>query len=537
MHTRFRLAAALWVALAACGCSGAPGGPKTTLVFTGLTGEPDSLNPLVSNEADVFNLSHLYISDLVDSDGRGELYGELATRVPSRENGDVSADGRTIVYHLRRGVRWQDGVPLTARDVVFSYRAVMNPANNVDTRVGYAEVASIAAPDPATVVVHLRRPFSPFIAYFGAPEGFGIFPEHLLGRYPNLNDVPYDQKPIGSGPYRVVEWKRGDSVVFEANPGYWRGKPHIARLIYRIVPDPNARVQVLRTGEVDAIFEADPQQLPQLRSMPGIRVVLTPVNDIHALVFNTADPVVGDRRVRQAVAYAIDRQKLLAVATYGSGIIVDADQPVNGSAYAPSPAGYRYDPAAARKLLDEAGWRGAPGATRSKNGRPLDLDFAIAPQGITGSTLVATVAQRYLNDVGIATRIKPYSPAVMWAVKAAGGIMASGRYQLAYYAWWVLGPDPDDSWQVACDQIPPAGQNLYFWCNHRADAATNDALATWDGPARKRDYAVVAQEIVADVPFFPLWQIRNPSAYRGTLHNFEPSPFGSVFWNAWSWSF
>jgi len=270
---------------------------------------------MVSASTDEYDFSHLYLSYLVESNARGELIPEVAVRVPTQQNGGISRDGRTITYHLRRGVKWQDGVPLTARDVIFTQSAEMNPANNVPNRIGYDQVASIGAPDPYTVVVHLRRPFSPFVATFLGPQSIGaILPAHLLARYANLNRVPYNQLPIGSGPYRVVQWQHGDHVTLDANPGYWRGKPAISRIIYRIVPDSNTRLEQLRTGEVQAYFDIDPQLLPQVRTVPGITLTLTPIADMHILRFNLRDTILSDARVRHAIAMAIDRKQLLEAA-------------------------------------------------------------------------------------------------------------------------------------------------------------------------------------------------------------------------------
>ncbi len=345
---------------------------ERTLVFTGMAGEPDTLNPLISASSDLFSLSHLYMSLLVESDGKGRLIPDIARSVPVLGNG-ISKDGRTIVYHLRRGLRWQDGAPLTARDVVFSYHAVMNPVNNVLTRVGYAEVDRIRAPNDTTVVIHLRRPFSPIVSYFFGPQGGpAIMPAHLLDKYEDLNRVAYNQRPVGSGPFRVVEWRHGDRVILEANPLYWRGRPHIDRIVYRIIPDPNTRTEELQSDEVDAYFDVDPQMLPTLRASSMVRIVMTPVNDVHVLEFNLRDPVVGDVRVRRAVAHAIDREKLMQVATHGAGIALEGDQPRNGWAYDPRLDRIRYDPQTARRLLEQSGWHMGPGGIRSRKGRLLE---------------------------------------------------------------------------------------------------------------------------------------------------------------------
>lgn len=533
-----RMVAVATLALVVPACTRANGTPASagTFVFTGLAGEPDSLDPMLSGMSDVYSLSHLYLSYLVESDDRGRLVPEIALRVPTRANGDVSADGKTVVYHLRRGVRWQDGAPLTAADVVFSYRAVMNPANNVVTRDGYTDIASVEARGRNTVVVRLRRPFSPLTAYFFGPQGVAaILPAHLLARYPNLNRVPFNQRPVGSGPYEVVDWRHGDSISFEANALYWRGRPHIAKMRYRIIPDPNTRLEELQTGEVDAYFDVDPQLLPQLRRMRDVIVAMTPVNDVHELIFNVRDPLLSDVRLRQAIARGIDRPKLIASATHGAGIAIDGDQPFNGWAYDSKLPKVTYDPAAAGRLLDSAGWRMGADGVRAKDGRRLELTLAISPQGVNGSPLAAAVIQENLRLLGIAVTIKQYPFTGFYAPKAAGGVLASGQYQLAYSAWWLTGPDPDDTWNFACDEIPPNGTNVYFWCDPKADAAMHAALLTTDRTQRIADYAVVQREIVRELPELSLWQVVMPNAYRPNLRGFAPSPFGSAFWNAWSW--
>jgi peptide/nickel transport system substrate-binding protein len=521
MRWRALLAFAAAIGVTACAPSGARRTAGSTLIFSGLAGEPDTLNPMLSNEADELNFSHLYMSYLVENDARGETIPEIARVVPSRADGGISSDLQTITYRIRRNVRWQDGVPLTARDIVFSYRAIVDPRNNVATRVGYDDVASIHAPDDYTVVVRLRRRFSPFVQYFFGPQGVGaIMPAHLLARYSDLNRIPYDELPLGSGPFRVVSWRHGDSVTLVANPFYWRGRPKIGRLVYRIIPDPTTRLEQLRTGEVDAYFDVDPQLLPQASTIAGVRIALTPVGDLHILRFNLRDPALRDVRVRKAIAMAIDRRTLLAAATHGSGIIVDADQPRNGWAYDAAVPAIRYDPAAARRLLQ---------------GRTVELNLAIAPQIINGSQLVASVIQEDLRRIGIRAIIKQYPAGMFYAPAAQGGVLARGRYQLAYDAWWVLGNDPNDSWNFACGQVPPAGLNYSFWCDSRADAAMRDGLATVDRARRKADYATVQRAIARDLPIFTLWQVRIPDAYRSYVHGIAPAPEGSTFWNAWSW--
>jgi peptide/nickel transport system substrate-binding protein len=521
------LAALLLATLTACGANGphrrADAG---TFVFTGLAGEPDSLNPLLSAFADMYEFSHLYMSYLIESNDRGELIPEIALQVPTRANGGISADGKTYVYHLRPNVRWQDGAPLTARDVAFSYRAVMNPSNNVATRIGYDRIARIDTQGDRTVIVHLKTPFSPFTAYFFGPQGSPgvLLPAHLLARYRNLNHIAYNALPVGAGPFRVISWQHGDRVVLQANPLYWRGTPAIKRIFYRIIPDPSTRLQQLRTGEADAYLDVDPQLLPQVRTIPSVHVYLTPIADLHVLRFNLREPALRDVRVRRAIAQAIDRKQLLTAATHGSGIIVDGDQPKTGWAFDPRTPAIRYDPVHARHLLQLV-----------RGNKPLNVTLAISPAGMNGSTLVATVLQRDLQQAGVNATIKSFPPSAFWGPQAAGGILASGKFDLAYDGWWILGPDPDDTFNLACDQRPPGGVNYDYWCDPQADKAMHEALTTVDVAARKRDYAIVQQRRAEQLPEFTLWQVRMPDAFREGITGVRPSSAGSIFWNAWTW--
>ena len=190
--------------------------------------DPDSLDPLLSTMDLSYDLSSLVFSYLVIARRDGSAAGDLATTVPSRANGGVSADGRTYTYHLRKGVRWHDGVPLTSRDVAFSWQAIMNPRNNVLHREGFEEVRSIDTPDAYTVVVHLHRRYPPFVSQFFTTLQEGakpIVPAHLLAGLASINDAPFNAAPIGSGPFRFVRWDRETRFVLARNERYFKGRP------------------------------------------------------------------------------------------------------------------------------------------------------------------------------------------------------------------------------------------------------------------------------------------------------------------------
>lgn len=501
-------------------------------MFTGPGVEPDTLNPLLTQESDVADLATLYEGVLFQIDDHDRLVPELATTIPSKANGGISPDGLTITYHLRRGVRWQDGVPVTSADVAFSYRAVMNPANDVSPRMGYDRIASVTTPDRWTVVLRMKRPYSPIVAQFGNYPYYPIVPAHVLARYPNINDVPYNSEPIGAGPYEVAQWDRGDRLILQANPFYWRGPPAIKTLIFRFIPNANTAAAQLETHELDAWFNADPNAYPTL--LQGhVPVQLHSMNDIHMLLFNLRDPVLGDVRVREAIAAALDRERMIRAVVHGLGVAIPGDQPTFSWAYSVSRDAVGYDPSRANALLDAAGWRPGPDGVRVRDGRRLTLQLA-GTTDVTAWNQVAAIVQDALRRIGIAVTVKTYPAGLYFGAPEAGGILQSGKYQLAYDAH-LLALDPNDLEYYGCDQFPPAGGNYVFWCDRTADRAIHDALASYDRNRRKRDYAVVQERLARDVPMLALWQVVRVDAFSRPLENFSPSPAGPTFWNAWRW--
>ncbi|MBV8749710.1 MAG: peptide ABC transporter substrate-binding protein, partial [Candidatus Eremiobacteraeota bacterium] len=239
--------------------------------------DPDSMNPLLSTMDLSYDLSSLIFSYLVIADDRGTLRGDLATEVPTVANGGIARDGRTVTYHLRRGVVWHDGVPLTARDVAFSWRAIVNPHNNVLHREGYQEVTRIDTSDDVTVVVHLRRRYPPFVTQFFTTLQEGakpVVPAHLLAALPEINDAPFNAHPVGSGPFRFVSWERGRRIILEANDRYYKGRPKLNRIELAILPDINTVATALVTHEIDMPVSSNALVYDRFRATPGLRATL-----------------------------------------------------------------------------------------------------------------------------------------------------------------------------------------------------------------------------------------------------------------------
>src|SRR5580693_2703634 len=204
-------------------------------------GDVNTLNPHLGQFAAIGYLSSMTMAYLIKWDEHNNPYPELATQVPTQADGGVSKDGLTITYHLRKGVRWSDGAPFDADDVVFSTNVVLNPATNEVGRIGWDQIAKVDEPDKFTVVFHMRKPYSPFVETFFSTAGANpcILPKHLLAKYPNINNIPYNSLPVGIGPFKYERWDRATQVVMIANPLYFRGIPKLQKIVYKIVPDRN----------------------------------------------------------------------------------------------------------------------------------------------------------------------------------------------------------------------------------------------------------------------------------------------------------
>ena len=551
MNSRARAWPALAGLLASClvvamsGCSKVSTGPSGATARTATSSipgvlryadvqEPESLSTLLSTQITTADLSYLMFSYFFTYDDRDNFVPEIALAVPTRQNGGISADGKTITYHLRHGVKWQDGAPLTAQDAVFTYHAIMNPKNNTQVQTGYDQIASVDAPDDYTVVVHMKAVFAPIVAYFMCMQGgFNILPAHLLAKYPDLNHVAWNNAPIGSGPFKFKEWVHGDHITLEANPLYWRGPPHLKKIIFRVVGDTNTIVTQLQTHEIDAWFRADPAKIDQLRALSGYNVALTPENVFGHLDFNIKDPLLSDVAVRRAVESAIDRQRIVKDATNDVYQLSDTDQSVFSWANDHHAPFFPYDPSKATALLGAAGWTPGPDGIRVKNGRRLSLQLSyIGGQSI--GEKIAGLIQQEAKAVGIEVTQKTYPSPIFFASKQSGGILNSGRYQLAYYGW-VSGVDPDNSSLYRCNQFPPQGQNSLFWCDPALESAEIDALGNMDQSRRTKDYQVISRELGEQAPTVFLFSERRVDVLSQQFQNFKASPAESSFWNAWEW--
>ena len=490
--------------------------------------DPHSLDPLLAQSDDEQQLAHLAFDMLIDVDPHGNLVPALATQVPMSTNGGIRDGGRTITYHLRRGVTWQDGKPFSSHDVWFTWRAIMDPRNDVASTRGYDLIESINTPDPYTAVVHLKKAWAPAVSTFFSygVHPVPIIPAHLLEGRP-LRGSTFDQHPVGTGPYIPTSWQRGDHITYDANPHYYRGMPKTHEIIVHEVPDINTDLTMLRTGDLDWSL-LSPAQRIGLGDAPGIRFVFAPFAGFGAMAYNCRRAPFDDLRMREAIAMSIDRATLSRDITHGQYPVTDVDQPTFSWAYSRAAKEPGFDPAAADAMLDTLGWTRGPDGMRRKDGKPLSIVFATFPEGDT-AVRTSVMVQAMLRTRGIDVSVKKVTVAQFYLPKSQGGLLLSGGYDLAYLAWR-SGEDPDDSDLVTCRGIA----NFAGFCDPVIDEFETKALSTSEQAARAALYDEVQRRMAADLPYLFLYAPTYGFAVRDDVSGVDPTPF-SPTWNAADW--
>ena len=537
-----------WLAIRACVCalalaactrvsteSGTRSGEHNPWTHPGIlrigdTRTPDNLNRMLGTLTVDTELGSLWCARLFVIDDRETLQPELAKVVPTRSNGGISADGRTITYHLRPGVLWQDGVPFGSDDVRFSWQQVVNPLNTVQSQDYYDQVSDLQTPDAHTVVVHLKRPQAGFIAVFF--NDYCLVPQHAFAGLRSINHAEYNHLPIGTGPFRIVENQPGVFIRFAANPQYWRGPPKLKEIDYHFIADATTVLTQLQTHELDLYHDASAEQALQLSSIPNTKLYLYPFSHYADIGFNAGREPLSDLAVRRALVYAVNVPALIQETTHGLYLVADSDQPPWRWTHASVLQRYRFDPKAAAAELDAAGWHMGSDGIRMKNGQPLHIVLVGLSDDATGIRAEEVLQQQW-RAVGIDAAIHNYPENVLYAL--GSGVEQSGKFDVAFEGWTEQ-LDPDNLQLYGCTKAPPAGWNVYHFCVPALDQAEVTARGSYDQRARKQAYAVIQQAITADLPFYVLWWVRQQDVANSDLRGFRPGSTLSAFWNPWEWS-
>ncbi len=493
--------------------------------------EPDALNKVISSMLATTDVVTPILSSLVTYDNELKYIPDLAEEVPTLENGGVKRVGKGMVvtYKLRKGVRWHDGHPFTADDVAFTHAVYMNTKVKVVSREGYDKVSRVEIVNPHTVRIHFDQLYAPYVEMYDK-----LIPKHLLEHSKDLNKDPFNRAPVGTGPFKFESWKSGDSITVTANPDYWRGKPHLDRIIYKFIPDENSAFVQLKSGGLHLYQHAAITQYQALKSLHGMTIYETPAATYEHIDLNLEKPYFQDRRVRQAIAHAINKKEISQYIFKGLWLEAWSDKSPLNYHYNPEVENrYPFDPEKAKALLDEAGWKVGSDGVRVKDG----LRFAVKISSTAGRKpreLTELLVQHYMKQVGIDLTIDNYPGAILFG-PYPDGHLRGGKFDMSLYAW-VSNVDPNNIYLWHSKAMPPNGQNQVRWKNAEMDRLLEAGLVSLDREERKRIYQRAQAILAEDVPMIPLLWWTNLDVASAKLLNFKPSgAANSNFWNAHEW--
>lgn len=494
---KFRRAlTAISLACVMAGCTHKP--PRDAVVVL-IEFSPTDLDPRVGIDAQSERIDELIFDALVRRDEHFNLQPWLA------ESWDIP-DPLTYVFHLRRGVRFHDGRALTARDVKWTFDSMMNGSIRTTKTGTFRLVDRIDAPDDSTVIFHLKEPWASLL--WNVSNG-------AIGIVPYGSGKEVTRTPIGSGPFRFVRNEQDRDVEIVRNDGYWGPKPHVPRVNFLVVPDTTTRALELRKGTADvAINSVTPDMAITLEKEANLEVLRAPGTIYLYLAMNLRDPILKDMRVRQALAYALNREPMIQYLWRDMAMPANSTLPTQSWAYDPNLPVYNYDPQRARALLDDAGYK--PG----RNG----VRFHITMKTSTDETarLLAAVLQQQWRSVGIALDIRTYEFATFFSD------VGKGAFQL-YSLRWIGGNDDPDIFEYAfeSDRTPPKGANRSFYSNPEVDQLIQQGRRTVDQAQRREIYAQVQEVLARELPYISLWYLDNVVVHSKRVTHLEISPSGN----------
>ncbi len=480
------------------------------------------LNPHLNSQLTLAYMSSMTMAWLVRYDKRNRPVPELATAVPSRANGGISADGTTITYHLRHDAKWSDGAAFTADDVRFSVDVVRNPANNEQTHLGFDEIRRVDTPDPYTVVFRLLRPYSGFYVNFFSSGGANpcLLPKHLLGSLPTINEAPYNALPVGIGPFKYAAWKRADSVELVPDPLYFGRKPRLQRVIFKIIPDRNTTLTQLTTHEIDLWANMPAAYYDRARALPGVTALREASYAFNHMDFQLQHGAMRDVAVRRALRLALDRATIRDKIRHGVGILQETPFAPTHPLHVDLPR-VPFDVAAANRLLDGAGWKRGPDGIRAKGADRLDFALALRA-GDPDTDAIAELIRASWSQLGARFEIKHYPSPLFFAPLQTGGILYGGKFDATIFGW-TTNPNGDLRNLYACDRVPPKGQNIPRYCARDVDAAFDRFIRTYDAAEQRAASRTVQLALVRDVPTIVLDAREDLFAYNDDLRDFHPN--------------
>ena len=531
--------------------------PEETSITIVIPEDPPSFNGTVTYTGYERMVQKLVLLGLAHVDPYGEVYPKLAAELPTVDNGGVVYDEDAwtmdVTWRLRDDVYWQDGEPVTADDVVFTFEAASDP----DTGIwfpGADYLDSVEKVDDYTLIAHYSGIYPGYLTQFGGEGSLHIWPAHYCDPEQGFTAWDCNQEPLSNGPYILENWAHGDHLTFVRNPDYYEeGKPHIDRIIVRIVPDASVRQTMLERGDADFDFWITEKHVAEVEAMPNVDVSFSPSGRwIMRLIPNLAErgsidpanphPVLADVRVRQAIRQAIDVQTIIDEIWYGypQQQWTKVREPYHCDISEP-----RYDPEGARALLEEAGWvdedgdgtRECSGCLNAEDGYPLSIEFAIYAEYGEELELTQQLIAEMLSDVGFDIELAMIPGSVMWDTYDVGGLEQTGNFDLNMWDDGYIGIDPSDHlWYMyhSAAAEPDYGWNVMRWINEEADTMI-DYSYTLDEEYRAELFCDFAELRSTELPQMLLFTTVDASAHSQRLEGVQATANDTHTWNVADW--
>ncbi len=498
------------------------GGPAYgDALIEGAIGEPSVLIPMLAGDSASHNVAGLIFNGLVKYDTDLSVIGDLA------ESWEISKDGLVIIFHLRKGVRWADGVEFTANDVKFGFDTIIDEKTPTAYKEDFLQVKKAEVIDKYTFRAVYEKPFAPALTSWSF---LVVLPKHLLeGK--DITKLDFKRNPIGLGPYKLSKWVSGQELILNSYKDYFDGKPYIDRYVYRVIPDAATMFLELQAGGVDMMGLTPIQYTKQTETgffKDNFQKFRYPAFVYTYMGFNLKHPWFKDKRVRQAMAYAIDKSEIVDVVLFGLGSPATGPYVPNTWPYNPDVKKYEYNPEKARELLKEAGWedRDRDGLL-DKDGKP----FKFTIRTNMGNALrknTATIIQWRLAKIGIKVEIE----ALEWST-FVNEFIDKRRFEAVILGWSIgLDPDQYDIWHSS--KTKEKEFNFVTYNNPGVDDLLEKGRRTFDIEKRKKAYYRIQEILAEEVPYIFLYVPDATPIVHARVKGIKPSPIG-ISYNLPKW--
>jgi len=510
-----------------------PPAKPTGQMIVGFSQEPTVFNPHMLH-IEVDEGVHFSLFDpLFAIDPDGKFIPALAVEVPTVENGGISADGLSWKVKLRDDVKWHDGTPFTAEDVKFTLELMVDPDFRSWRKTGHELVRELTVISPTEITWKMDKPFAPYPSILASTF---IVPKHVLGAEKDKNTAPFNNGPIGTGPFKWVERVAGDHITLEANADYFGDGPYLERIIYKYIPDLTVLYTQFKTGDIDVagLQWITPDHYEEAKALEGKTVLVVPGSTVESVTFNMEKPQFKDLAVRQALYHALDKATIIEALYYGLPTPTESYMPQQSFYANPDLPKHEYDPEKAKKVLDDAGWVPGSDGIRAKDG--IKLSFS---NSTTAGNHIREQVQQFMQqsfkDIGVEMTISNLPPAVMW-----GEYWMMSQFDSVVVGLdFLTGADPDTSDYFKSTSIGAkggAGQNTWQYSNPDVDKLLDQGGQIFVPEERKAIYLKIQDIMRADLPFLPIFQYATVRGYKNGAEGIAYNVNVRIdSWNPGSW--